>query len=203
VKKKLVLFDFDGTITTKDSFIEFLIFYKGIFRFVIGMIIMFPVLIAYAFKLIPNWKAKQVVLRHFIGNQNLNSFNSVCDSFSKKVLPKLIRPGALEAIRKYQLENCTVAVVTASAENWVAPWCQQNNILCIATQLEVINGAVSGNLCGRNCYGPEKVNRIRKQFLLTEFDEIIAYGDSSGDKEMFSIAHQQYYKPFRITEYNS
>jgi phosphatidylglycerophosphatase C len=203
MKKKLVLFDFDGTITTKDTFIEFLTFYKGRFRFAMGMIAMSPILALYALKLIPNWKAKHAVLRYFIGNQDLKSFDAVCEEFSKKVLPKLIRAGALEAIRKYQLENCTVAVVSASAENWVAPWCRENTILCLATQLEVTDGIITGNLCGRNCYGPEKVNRINKQFLLTEFDEIIAYGDSSGDREMFAIAHQQYYKPFRTTEYYS
>jgi HAD superfamily hydrolase (TIGR01490 family) len=203
MKKRLVLFDFDGTITTKDTFIQFLIFYKGSFRFLMGMLATSPILAMYALKLIPNWKAKQAVLRHFIGNENVQSFNNVCEAFSRKALPKLIRAGALEAIRKYQLENCTVAVVSASAENWVAPWCKENGILCIATQLEVVNGTINGNLCGQNCYGPEKVNRIRKHFPLNEFDEIIAYGDSSGDREMFGIAHQQYYKPFRTTEYYS
>jgi phosphatidylglycerophosphatase C len=203
MKKKLVLFDFDGTITTKDTFIEFLIFYKGMFRFLFGMALMSPVLVLFALKLIPNWKAKQAVLRYFIGNDDLAMLNTKCMDFTKQVLPRFIRPGALEAIRKYQMDNCTVAVVSASAENWVVPWCEQYGILCIATQLEVKNGIVTGDLCGPNCYGPEKVNRIQKQFLLSEFEEIIAYGDSSGDKEMFAIAHKQHFKPFRTAEYYS
>lgn len=203
MKKRLVLFDFDGTITTKDTFIEFLIYYKGPIRFALGMMLMSPILALYALKLIPNWKAKQAVLRYFVGNTPVNELNQACERFTKNVLPALIRSGAIEAIRKYQLDNCTVAVVSASAENWVAPWCRENNILCIATQLDVIDGVVTGNLCGPNCYGPEKVNRIQKQFLIKEFDEIIAYGDSSGDKEMFAIAHQQFYKPFRTQEYFS
>lgn len=203
MKKRLVLFDFDGTITTKDTFIQFLIYYKGPIRFVIGMALLSPVLALYAFKLIPNWKAKQAVLRYFVGNTPPEKLREACEGFTKEVLPKLIRPGALETIKKYQLDNCTVAVVSASAENWVAPWCKIHNILCIATQLDIKDGVITGNLCGPNCYGPEKVNRIQKQFLLQEFDEIIAYGDSSGDKEMFAIAHQQYYKPFRSQEYYS
>lgn len=197
MKKRLVLFDFDGTITTKDTFIEFLIFYKGMTKFLAGMAVMSPYLGLFAFKLIPNWKAKQMVLRFFLGGESVEVLNRKCEEFSEKVLPSLIRPGAIQALNQYKTDNSTVAVVSASAENWVEPWCRKQGLLCIATQLEVENGKVTGNLCGPNCYGPEKVKRIEKQFTLKEFDEIVAYGDSSGDKEMFGIAHQYHYKPFR------
>lgn len=197
MKKRLVLFDFDGTITTKDTFIEFLIFYKGMLRFLTGMAIMSPYLALFVFKLIPNWKAKQRVIRYFLGGESVQNLQAKCEQFSEKVLPRLIRPGALQTINQYKSSNSVVAVVSASAEDWVAPWCRKQGLLCIATQLEVDNGQITGNLCGPNCYGPEKVKRIEKQFTLNEFDEIVAYGDSSGDREMFGIAHQYHYKPFR------
>jgi phosphatidylglycerophosphatase C len=197
MKKKLILFDFDGTITTKDSLLEFLIFYKGITRFTWGMLLLSPIIASYLIKLIPNWKGKQMVLKYFLSGENLNEFNVRCRAFTEKKLPALIRPGALKAIEEYKKEGAVVAVVSASAENWVAPWCEKVGILCIATQLEIKNGVVTGNLCGANCFGPEKVNRIKKQFLLSDYDHIIAYGDSSGDREMFGIAHKHHYKPFR------
>jgi phosphatidylglycerophosphatase C len=197
MKKRLVLFDFDGTITTKDTFIEFLIFYKGMTKFLFGMAIMSPYLGLFVLKLIPNWKAKQMVLRYFLGGEPVHKVKQKCEEFAVKVLPSLIRPGALQTINQYKSDNSVVAVVSASAEDWVQPWCNKQGLLCIATQLEIENGKVTGNLCGPNCYGPEKVKRIEKQFTLKEYDEIVAYGDSSGDKEMFGIAHQYHYKPFR------
>lgn len=197
MKKKLVLFDFDGTITTKDTLLEFLRYYKGNVTFLWGMFVLSPTLIQYALKLTPNWKAKQKCLKWFLGGERLGDFERKCREFSDNVLPKLIRPGALEAIRQYANENATVAVVSASAENWVGPWCADNGIICVATQLEVIDGRITGNLCGENCFGPVKVKRIEKQFRLSDFDEVIAYGDSTGDREMFALAHQQFYKPFR------
>jgi phosphatidylglycerophosphatase C len=197
MKKRLVLFDFDGTITTKDTFIEFLIFYKGMTKFLAGMAIMSPYLALFKLKLIPNWKAKEKVITHFLGGESLENLRAKCNEFSEQVLPSLIRPGAIQTINQYKSESSTVAVVSASAEDWVEPWCRKQGILCIATQLEIENGRVTGKLCGPNCYGPEKVNRIQKQFILKEFEEIVAYGDSSGDKEMFGIAHQYHYKPFR------
>lgn len=197
--RKLVLFDFDGTITTKDTLLEFLIFYRGYTRFLAGMIWLSPILVMYKLKLIPNWKAKQYCLRHFIGGENADKFRAKCSEFTQRILPGLIRPGAAAAIRKYAGENATVAVVSASAENWVSPWCEQNGLLCVATQLEIENGTITGNLCGENCYGPVKASRIRQQFNLSAYNEIIAYGDSSGDREMFALAHRQFYRPFRTT----
>ena len=196
-RKKLVLFDFDGTLTTKDTLLEFLLFYKGKIRVLFGLLALFPVLALYMLRLVPNWKAKQYLLRHFIGGARLEEFNAVCKEFSTQIIPKLIRPKGLHILEQHLRDKATLIVISASAENWVGPWCEQIGVNYLATQLEVVNGIVTGNLCGKNCYGPEKVDRIKKQFELSDFDEIIAYGDSSGDREMFGIAHHYFYKPFR------
>lgn len=198
MKKRLLLFDFDGTITTKDTLLLFLMFYAGKLRFFMGMIILSPVIAAYLLKIIPNWKGKQIVLRYFIGGSPVPEFNSRCADFCRTVLPRYIRPQAAEAVRNAKASGATVAVVSASAENWVSPWCDEYGIQCIATQLEVENNIITGNLCGANCFGPEKVKRIEKAFVLQNFQEIIAFGDSEGDREMFGIAHQHHYKPFRV-----
>lgn len=193
----LVLFDFDGTITTKDTLIEFVRFYRGHRKYIESMVMLSPILGMYALKIIPNWKAKQYFLsRHFRG-ENIDKFNARCSEFSTKVLPSLIRPKAHAAIKSYREQNVTMAVVSASAENWVKPFCDQYGLLCLATKLEVKNQVITGRLSGKNCYGDEKVCRIKEQFDLSAFNQIIAYGDSSGDREMLELAHQAHYKPWR------
>lgn len=193
----LVLLDFDGTITTKDTLIEFVHFYRGKKRYWIGMLMLAPVMVIYALRLIPNWKAKQLFLSRYFKGEKLNDFNSRCLDFCSKVLPALIRPGAREAIERYRQAHFTIAVVSASAENWVKPWCDQLGLICLATRLEVKEGLITGKISGRNCYGDEKVCRIKEHFDVSSFDNIIAYGDSSGDKEMLELAHQGYFKPWR------
>lgn len=194
---ELVLFDFDGTITTKDTLIEFVRFYRGHRKYFESMVMLSPILGLYALKIIPNWKAKQYFLsRHFRG-ENIEEFNSRCLEFSTKVLPSLIRPKALTAIKSYREQNVTMAVVSASAENWVKPFCEQYGLLCLATRLEVRNQLITGKLLGRNCYGDEKVCRIKEQFDLSSFDRIVAYGDSSGDREMLQLANEAHYRPWR------
>ena len=194
----LVLFDFDGTLTTKDTLIEFVHFYRGKNQYWLGLISLAPVLAMFALKIIPNWKAKQFFLSHFFKGEKIGDFNARCHEFSTTVLPGLIRPGAQQQIENYRKSGATLAVVSASAENWIKPWCDQFGIDCLATKLEVNDGILTGKIKGRNCYGDEKVCRIRENFDLSSFESIIAYGDSSGDKQMLAIAHQRYYKPWRI-----
>ena len=194
---KLVLFDFDGTITTKDTLIEFVHFYRGRKKYLLGMAMLAPYLALYALKIIPNWKAKQFFLARYFRGEKLADFNARCAAFSSEILPTLIRPLASQAIEAYQRENATLVVVSASAENWVKPWCDEKGIVCLATKLEVVHGRITGKINGRNCYGDEKVCRIREHFDLSAFSQVVAYGDSAGDKEMLALAHQKHYKPFR------
>src|SRR5688572_10936854 len=97
----LVLFDFDGTITTKDTLIEFVQFYRGRSQYFIGLFLMAPVLALFLSRLIPNWKAKQHFLTHYFKGEKIMFFNSRCMEFTRKVLPGLIRPDALKAIEAY------------------------------------------------------------------------------------------------------
>ena len=46
-KKVLALFDFDGTLTKKDTMFEFIRFSKGNLMLLIGLIISFPILVLY------------------------------------------------------------------------------------------------------------------------------------------------------------
>jgi phosphatidylglycerophosphatase C len=197
VRKRLVLFDFDGTITTKDTLAEIMIFYHGRWKYRTGLLALSPVIALYLLKLIPNWEAKQRFLSWFFKGQEAKVFNKRCKQFAETVIPRLIRPKALEMIKHYKSTGAKIAVVTASAENWVGPWCAKHDLICLATKLEVKNKKITGRIEGKNCHGSEKVCRIQERFNLSDFDEIIAYGDTSGDKEMLAIAHQQHYKPFR------
>ena len=87
-----------------------------------------------------------------------------------------------------------MVVVSASIDSWLQKWCDYYQIELIATQLEFKNGKLTGRFATKNCYGIEKVNRIKAQFDLTKFEHIYAYGDSAGDKEMLAISTHPHYK---------
>lgn len=197
--KKLALFDFDGTITTKDTMIELIKYHKGIAAYYGGLAFLSPVLVAYKAGFIPNWKAKQIFLSYFFKGMPADAFQEICDAFSNEIMPDLIRPKALEKIKEFKQEGCRVLIVTASAEQWVKGWCIKQGIELLATCLEIKDKKLTGNFLGLNCHGKEKVARINKHLQLGDYQEIYAFGDTKGDLEMLKLARYQYYKPFSKT----
>src|ERR1700742_1362170 len=83
VRQKIAFFDFDGTITTKDTLLEFIRHSKGTFRFYLGFLLTSPWLVAYKIKLISNQSAKDRVLRFFFRNMPADRFDRLCGSFSR------------------------------------------------------------------------------------------------------------------------
>jgi HAD superfamily hydrolase (TIGR01490 family) len=196
----LVLFDFDGTITKKDSLKEFLFFYHGRLKVILGFFILSPVLALFVLKILPNHLAKKILLMYFFEKESIGAFNTKCNDFAIQAIPKILRSDAIKQINQHLSNRETVVVVSASPQNWVKPWCDQMGLHCIATKLEVSeNQKITGNYNGKNCYGQEKVERIKEKFNLSNFEMVIAYGDSRGDREMLELAHTKYYKLFRST----
>jgi phosphatidylglycerophosphatase C len=197
VSETIAFFDFDGTVTTKDTLLEFIKFSKGRFRFLIGFAINSPWLIAFKLKLIPNQKAKERILTWFFRGEDLTAFQKICDRFAAEILPGLIRPKALKEIETLRQKNATIVIVSASPENWIRPWAGSISVKLIATRLAKKEDSLTGGILDHNCYGIEKVRRIEEDYQLTDYTTIYAYGDSSGDRPMLQLAHTAFYKPFR------
>lgn len=193
----IAFFDFDGTITRRDTLFEIIRFQKGSAALYTGLLLLSPVLVLFRLKLLSSHTTKQLTLRWFFRGMPVSQFREGCDAFCRGRLPELIRPQAIDAIKDHLAKGHQVAVVTASAEDWVAPWCASMGITCIATQLEVKDERLTGNILGLNCNGDEKVCRIQAQYNLGQYEDIYAYGDSNGDKAMLAIAQKASYKPFR------
>lgn len=194
MSKQIAFFDFDNTITYKDSFIEFLFYSNTITKICLKSLFLSPLIILYFFKIIPNWRLKEIFLTAFFANLELDTFKKMADEFSKEKLPSIVKHEALEEIKFYKSKNVSVVIVSASVDLWLASWCANYGLDLISSKLEVKENKITGKLEGKNCYGIEKVNRIRAVYNLKEFDKIYAYGDSKGDIEMLALADEKYYQ---------
>jgi phosphatidylglycerophosphatase C len=201
MNKRIAFFDFDGTITTKDTLLEFIRYDRGGLLFGLGFLLAAPWLVAWKLKIIPNQKAKERVLSFFFRNRPVDDFQASCDRFSTEILPGLLRPKALDELKKLQQMDAGIVIVSASPSNWISKWAASQGASLIATQLSVTTkkgrSVLTGAIEGANCHGKEKVRRIRQQHPLDEYNEIYAYGDSSGDRPMLALAKVSFYKPFR------
>ena len=197
MKKVIAFFDFDGTITRKDSLLEFIKYVKGDQAFYLGFLIHSPGLLLYKLHIVSNQRAKEMMLRYFFGRMKAEEFRDHCEKFIIEKLPSLIRPKALHEIKKLNEGGAEIVVVSASPENWLRTWCDDNGLKCLATKLIINDNRITGKIDGKNCHGEEKVTRIKSLYNLNDFSSVYAYGDTPGDKPMLSLATIRFYKPFR------
>ncbi len=191
-KQSLVLFDFDGTLTSRDTFIEFIRFCFGTRRLITGLLIFSPFLIMMKLRLFPNGKAKQFVFSYFFRGMEECRFQKLCEEFCRLRLPYILRPEMLRLAKRHLDEKARLCIVSASPGDWITPWAIPFGFeRVISTEIEVKNSRLSGDFSTPNCYGAEKVRR-----LLSAYPEcrihyyVVAYGDSRGDKEMLSLADE-------------
>lgn len=195
--KNLALFDFDGTITTKDTFLEFIKFTHGPLYFYAGFLLLSPFLVLMKLKLYPNWKAKEQVIGFFYKGKRITALEEKALEFTEQQINSLIRPKALTCLQNHLKNGDDVFIVSASASLWVKPFAQNVGVPLLATELAQKEGKLTGKLKGNNCYGPEKVNRIKDAVKqLEHYQRIYAYGDSSGDKEMLALSDRPYMRYF-------
>ena len=191
---RLVLFDFDGTLTTKDSFPLFIKFCKGNSVFFFGFLLHGFSILLYKLGLKSGESLKQTVLSWFFKN------NSEAELKERGVLfieylfeKKLFHSEILQKLVSESFQGSTVVVVSASPDIWIEPFCKKFNIRSISTKLLFENGKFNGRLATRNCAGKEKAHRIKEAFDLSTIKEIVAYGNSKDDLEMLSIAQEKYW----------
>ncbi len=192
--KKIVAFDFDGTLTTRDTFLPFIHHVFGTQRFLQGFILYAPLLVLMKLGLYPNWKAKQRVFSHFFRGMTFKEFENYCDLFAIHNL-YLLRPKAKKALYQAQDDGAEVLIVSASIDLWVESFFPGIHVL--GTQVEAENHRLTGRFLTPNCYGQEKVNRIIEEYPDRESYHLTAYGDSRGDRELLAFADEAHYKPFR------
>lgn len=187
-KRKIAAFDFDGTITTKDTLFDFIIFYWGKPKLILGLLWLFPILLLFKLGFIPNYKAKQKLFSYFFKGVNVDEFNSVCLKYAGRV-DEILRKETVNQLQWHKKEGHEVIIISASMENWISPWALSNNIKTVlATQIETHNDILTGCFSSKNCYGQEKVNRLREKYPDREDYILYAYGDSNGDKELLAYS---------------
>ncbi len=200
MKKTVYCFDFDGTLTTADTLLEFIKFAKGRNRLFMVFLMYSPLLVLMKLHLYPNWKAKQKVFAHLFEGMRIEKFDKLCQAFAEEH-QHLLRPQGVQQVHGALAAGYQVLVVSASIDNRVRPFFQQRGldaVKVLGTQIEVVDGKLTGRFLSRNCYGAEKVQRITEVLTADRSSYYIeAFGDSRGDREMLAFADRGHYKPFR------
>ena len=184
---KVFAFDFDGTLTIRDTLIAFIRYACGTSRFLLGFLLHAPLLVLMKLRLYSNGKAKQRLFAWFFRGMPLETFDTLCQSFALSHR-HLLRPETVCLLQQALSEGSEVLIVSASIDNWVQPFFPTVTVL--GTQIEVIDGRLTGRFLTPNCYGQEKVRRILALHPDRSAYRLTAYGDSRGDRELLAFADE-------------
>jgi phosphatidylglycerophosphatase C len=192
---KITVFDLDKTITTKDTFVPFLL----------GLVLRNPWTIFFGFHLlnktwlfyrkkITNHELKEYFLLKILKPSRQKSVKKWCGLYSQTVVKKYIYQDARSVIDE-KLSCSRVILVTASIECYVTPVAQALGIKeVICTKLERSKtGRYTGKIDGENCYGEEKVKRLKLYLGDLPGESLIeAYSDHHSDFPLLNYSDHGY-----------
>ena len=197
--KSIAFFDFDGTLTTRDSLKFYLTFVSrnrlGFFlNYYLKCIVL--ILKMKQGKVTPQ-QLKERRLSLFFNSVNYERVEEFSNTFAKNQIPSILRGKGMERISFHQELGHEVVLVSASIDLFLRPWCNQHGITLITNEVkrDELTGRMSFD--EEDCNGEMKVVRIKRLYDLNEYNKIFAYGDTSGDAQMLAISDEQFYRPFQ------
>ena len=195
-KPVLAAFDFDGTLTYRDSFTLFLKTELGFARYSAGL----RRLSIPTFKHLTGFRTrdqlKEDLIRHFLTGFSVAELVDRSDYFCSKIWPRLMRPNALKEVEHQLQVGATVTLCSASPEIVLRPFAKRLGVSLIATRLEEHDGVLTGGLQGKNCRQAEKVARLAEVHGDLSLLHLRGWGDTAGDKQMLEAAQERYYRWF-------
>lgn len=195
---EVAAFDFDGTLTRRDTLLPYLQRGLGWPRFLWALLLSSPWLAAFALRLVSNHRAKARLLRVALGGRSEEEITQWTAAFVQQQLPAQWQPDMLARLRRHQqLGHCCV-IVSASPGIYlheVGRVLGMHAVLC--TELATRDGALTGEMATPNCHGQEKVRRLQEWLLARGLQKPLAlhaYGDSSGDVPLLNLADYAHYQ---------
>ena len=202
IAKPIVIaaFDFDGTLTKRDTFMPFLARGLGWPRFLLALLKCLPWLAAFALRLTPNHVAKQKLMLATLKNKTTAQMNDWTSRWLTQDFPGQLQSWTMARLAEHQQQGHCCVMVSASPDIYLKRVAQQlgfDALLC--TEMAVVDGRLTGLMKTPNCHGEQKVLRL-KAWMVERFGAdpegatLYAYGDTSGDKPMLRMAAHAFYR---------
>jgi phosphatidylglycerophosphatase C len=196
-KPIIAAFDFDGTLTYRDTLFSFLLFVKGPLKTALYLFLKLPILIGYVFGGSSRQGTKESILKIFFSGTSLAELSKQGEAFAAGPLDRHLKPEAMERLQWHVKQGHRCILISASLAIYLNPWAKRHGFSdVIASELEAENGVITGRLEGLNCWGAEKTRRLKEKLGAASYT-LYAYGNSRGDKELLETANYPFYKTFR------
>lgn len=197
----IAAFDFDGTLTQRDTFTPFLARGLGWPRFLLAVLRCSPWLTGYALRLVRNDVAKARLMRATLSDRTTAEMEDWTTHWLAEDFPGQLQAWTLARLVYHQQAGHCCVLVSASPDIYLRRVARQlgfDGLIC--TEMEVEDGRLTGRMRTPNCYGEQKVLRLNA-WLSERFGvapasamTLYAYGDTAGDKPMLRLAQHAWYR---------
>ncbi|RAP59675.1 HAD-IB family phosphatase [Oleiagrimonas sp. MCCC 1A03011] len=190
----LALFDFDGTLTVRETFADFMRAATPSWRRYLGGLWFGPMYAGYKAGWVSGSRIRAEVVRFGFRGLPANALRAAGEAFARNVLPTRLDMRMMQRLDDHRRRGDVVAVVSGALDVYLQPWCAQHGLPVICSRLQVVDRLVTGRYEGAQCVGEEKARRVRAAWDLSSFGEIHAYGDTAEDHAMLALAHRAYFR---------
>jgi len=194
--KVLSVFDFDGTLTRHDSFVPFLKFAFGKREFNRRMLRLAVPSLRFVARRISRDELKAQLIGTFLTGVKVQWVQQKAEEFSKAFWPRLMRPSGLRAVATEVESGAVVTLCSASPALVLQPFADRLGIKLIGTELEVVDGLLTGRIAGSNCRCENKVLRLEAVYGPLNQYRLRAWGDTRGDHELLAAAQDAHWRHF-------
>ena len=189
----LALFDFDGTLTTRETFPDFMRYAVARPRLLVGGVLLAPVVFGYRRGWIAGNPTRASIVQVGLRGVDAARLRAQGDAFAREVLPDVLRPEAMARLAWHRERGDRIVVVSGGLDVYLAPWCATQGVELLCSVLAERNGRITG-YAGAQCVGEEKVRRVRALCDPQAYAAIHAYGDTHEDNAMLAMAHHRTYR---------
>nr|TFG55529.1 MAG: HAD family hydrolase [Hyphomicrobiales bacterium] len=179
------IFDLDRTLTKRGTWGRFIAFANaGHPAFWMGTPVVAVQAIAYKMGLATRLSVKEKSIAMLLANLSRDRLEGAAEDFAEREVNTGLRAKARSVIEAHRAQGDALVIASAAAELVVAPIARRLGIdQIICTRLRWTNdGRLSPELDGPNCYGSEKLNRIRETWGAPHaYKTVTAYSDHISD----------------------
>ncbi len=193
--RRVAAFDFDGTVSRRDTLIPFVARFAGVPRSAVG-------------SLMAGWDGlrgggrglrdrdalKARMVRRLLSGRDARELERAAGVYAARLIDSGLRPEMVEEVRRHVAAGHRTLFVSASLEDYLLPIARYLGMSgVIAVELERRDGRLTGRLAAPNVRAEQKAVRLREHLGAPssgplEGIELWAYGNSSGDHALLEMA---------------
>lgn len=188
--RRIAAWDFDGTITERDTLGGFLVAFGGRRRFAASMSKRSAALARGVRDNIARDRAKELLIGDIVRGRTVADYEAAGRAYASG-LDRRLRATSMTRVEQHRTDGDELVIVSASLDTYLQPFAALHGFVhVIGVTLAEHNGVLTGDFARPNVRAEQKATRLQEWIDETGGGtvRIWAYGNSSGDDHLLAMA---------------